>query len=257
MGRVFATIAQETSNFNLGDEEFWREPYEPFYREQLREVAVIIDQRYGLAQQNLLDVFVPANNPGHGKPVLLFVHGGGFFSGDKKRSEKCWANVANFFAQKAIIVVVANHQLVFHDKNGGDAPLSSDVQYPAGVNDMQLVRQRIYDNIAAYKFGCGSVNKVVLLGHSSGGAHIAMHLYESPNAIFPPVAGVMYLSVPFWYDQTRPIRQKILQTYYGSDAEDIWGLKSALGLTQRLPDYSPFLDSLQISVYIETVKWEA
>ena len=125
-------------------------------------------------------------------------------------------------------MVVANHQLVPYDRNGGDAPVNSDVRYPAGANDMQLVREWIYDNIAADRFGRGSVDKVVLFGHSSGGAHIAMNLYGSPNKVFPPVAGVMYLSVPFWYDRTRPIRKKILQTYYGSDSEDVWGVSHPL-----------------------------
>lgn len=119
---------------------------------------------------------------------------------------------------------MANHQLVTYDRSGGDAPVNFDVQYPAGANDMQLVREWIYDNIAAAKFGRGSVDKVVLFGHSSGGAHIAMNLYGSPNKVFPPVAGIMYLSVPFWYDRTRPIRQKILQAYYGSDSEEVWGV---------------------------------
>lgn len=42
--------------------------------------------------------------------------------------------------------------------------------------------------------------------------------------LHPPVAGVIYLSVPFWFDRTRPIRRRILEKYYGSDAEDVWGV---------------------------------
>ncbi|KAF4771505.1 hypothetical protein HAV15_004352 [Penicillium sp. str.  len=41
--------------------------------------------------------------------------------------------------------------------------------------------------------------------------------------ISPPLAGVIYLSVPFWYDRTKPMRQKTIRSYYGSDAEDVWG----------------------------------
>lgn len=166
-------------------------------------------------------------------------------------------------------MVVASHQLVPFDKNGNDeaAVASSTVKYPAGADDMQLAREWIYQNIASEKYGSGSVNKVVLFGHSSGGAHIAMNLYAagdpsraSSKEVFPPVAGVIYLSVPFWYNRTRPIRQKILQRYYSSDAEDVWGVSSslltarrtilitfvpqprcALGLFQRLPEDSPLL----------------
>jgi hypothetical protein len=44
------------------------------------------------------------------------------------------------------------------------------------------------------------------------------------RAIFPPVAGVMFFSTPFWFDKTRPIRQRTLRQYYGSDAEEVWGV---------------------------------
>jgi len=40
----------------------------------------------------------------------------------------------------------------------------------------------------------------------------------------PPVAGVIYLDVPFWYDRTKPVRQKTIRSYYGSDDESVWGV---------------------------------
>lgn len=52
--------------------------------------------------------------------------------------------------------------------------------------------------------------------------------------VFPPVAGVIYLSVPFWYDRRRPIRQKILQRYYGSDSEDIWGVSEPIPQNENI-----------------------
>jgi acetyl esterase/lipase len=149
--------------------------------------------------------------------------------------------------------VIANHQLI------------PNVQYPGGADDMQLAREWIYQNIASNQYGNGSVDKVVLFGHSSGGAHIASNLYAAGDpktvpktALFPPVAGVMYFSTPFWFDNTRPIRKKILQQYFGSDAEDVWGVSlilfgkspatdgmvqpvSPLGLFRGIPDNSPLL----------------
>ena len=61
--------------------------------------------------------------------------------------------------------MIVNHQLV------------PNVVYPGGANDMQLAREWIYNNITSENFGCGSPEKVLLFGHSSGGAHVAMNLY--------------------------------------------------------------------------------
>ena len=44
---------------------------------------------------------------------------------------------------------------------------------------MQLVRKWIYNNIGSEKYGQGCVDRVVLFGHSSGGAHIASNLYAA------------------------------------------------------------------------------
>lgn len=52
------------------------------------------------------------------------------------------------------------------------------------------------------------------------------------ESIFPPVAGVMILDVPFWYDRRKPVRQKTIRSYYGSDAEETWGV--SFPITKKL-----------------------
>lgn len=89
-------------------------------------------------------------------PIQMLTHG-----------HKCWANVGFYFAQRGFVTVLANHRLVPH------------VVYPGGADDMQLAREWIFENIAKQKYGRGSPEKVILLGHSSGGAHIAMNLYAA------------------------------------------------------------------------------
>lgn len=184
-------------------------------------MALISDEVYGPHDRNRLDVYVPSSTATE-KPVLVFIHGGGFFSGDKAWSAKCWGNVGYFFAQRGIVTVTVNHRLVPH------------VEYPGGADDVQLAREWVYRNVAEKRFGSGSPHKVILLGHSSGGAHIAMNLYASADpsrnatspTLFPPVAGVMYFSVPFWYDNKKPVRARTLRSYYGSDAEEAWMVSS-------------------------------
>ncbi|CAI7629731.1 unnamed protein product [Penicillium glandicola] len=251
MDGIFAIIAKETVKFSLGDEEIWRKLYEPLHGEAPSNVGVIKDEQYGPWERNKLDVYLPLSDDTPDKPVILFVHGGGFFSGDKGWSEKCWANIGYFFAQHGIVTVLANHRLVPH------------VQYPGGADDIQNAREWIFNNIASAKFGRGSPYKVILFGHSSGGAHIATNLYAAGDstrvpkeAVFPPVAGVIYLSTPFWFDRTKPVRQRVIRQYYGSDAEETWGPLSPLTLFKQLPDDSILLDSSKIPTYIGTVKWE-
>ncbi|EXJ87656.1 hypothetical protein A1O1_04580 [Capronia coronata CBS 617.96] len=166
MDAVFAKIAKDTTKFALGDEEIWRELYEPFLPDPPSNVSVIRDERYGPAERNRLDIFVPHGDEAN-RPVMLYVHGGGFFSGDKLWTEKVYSNIGWFFAQHGIITAVTNHQLVPH------------VQYPGGADDMQLVREWIFNNVSSEKYGRGSVDKVILFGHSSGGAHVAMNLYAA------------------------------------------------------------------------------
>ncbi|KAE8308086.1 alpha/beta-hydrolase [Aspergillus transmontanensis] len=251
MEDIFAKIAKDTIKFDVGDDEYWRGQYEPLHESSYEGIARVKDEVYGPAERNRLDVYFPLNDKTEKKPVILFVHGGGFFSGGKEWSEKIWGNVGWFFAKHGYVTVLANHRLVPH------------VTYPGGAEDMQMAREWIYYNIAAPKYGQGSPEKVILLGHSSGGAHLAMNLYAAGDPkripklpIFPPVAGIIYLSVPFWCDMRKPIRNKVFRSYYGTDDEKVWGPLSALGLFKALPDDSPLLDSTRLPVYIGSVEWE-
>ncbi|WVQ86194.1 hypothetical protein IAT38_008362 [Cryptococcus sp. DSM 104549] len=159
--------------------------------------------------------------------------------------------LGRYFAQKDFIVVIGNHHLV------------PDAVYPQGSEDIQLTREWVYNNIESATYGGGDVNKVILFGHSSGGAHIATNLYSAgdPNLpkrdpLFPPVVGVAYLSSPWWFDRRKPVRAKTIKAYYGSDEESVWEPVSPIGLFKRIPDDSPLLDSDRLPTYLGTVKWE-
>lgn len=78
--------------------------------------------------------------------------------------------------------MIINHQLVFYEgykNDNSDVSESSSASYPAGADDVQLAREWVFENIGSAAFGYGCPRKVVLFGHSSGGAHIAMNLYAS------------------------------------------------------------------------------
>lgn len=83
--------------------------------------------------------------------VLLFIHGGGFTSGDFAGYERFIRNLAIYTDS---IVVAPMYRL---------AP---EHPYPAGVNDSFLAYQWIFDNIESYG---GDLNNFFVAGDSAGG----------------------------------------------------------------------------------------
>ncbi|EIM91214.1 alpha/beta-hydrolase [Stereum hirsutum FP-91666 SS1] len=237
--------------FELGLDATFRSMYEPLYKEASPEVVKQVkDVRYGPADRNFLDVYVPLSGS-PGKAVIIFVHGGGFFSGDKAWSDKVYANIGNYFAEKGIIVVVGNHQLV------------PDATYPAGADDIQQTREWVFSNIASGTYGQGDPNQVILFGHSSGGAHIACNVFAAGDPtrpkvdpLFPPIAGLALFSVPWWFDIKKPLRRKIIGQYYGTDVEEEWEPFSPLGLFKRLPAGSSLVDPNVLPILLGSVKYE-
>src|SRR5688572_1446137 len=73
--------------------------------------SAVYDLPYGPAERHRLDVY-PADGPD--APVLLFVHGGGFVSGDKRGDPWFYGNVGRYFAAHGFLTVVANYRLAPH-----------------------------------------------------------------------------------------------------------------------------------------------
>lgn len=145
--------------------------------------------------------------------------------------------------------ILANYQLV------------PACRYPAPADDVQLVREWVYSNINQSKYGAGDPSKVFLVGQSAGGAHVATNLYKAGDAtrssassstsiLTPPLKGVAYLSVPFYFDNTKARRAQTLREYYGSDSIEEWEPRSPLGLFKRLPKTHETLHSFNLPIFI-------
>ncbi|KAM0752590.1 alpha/beta-hydrolase [Meredithblackwellia eburnea MCA 4105] len=245
MDQIKKAIADNGCSFVLGDEETFRKLYDDKYKTPAPgSVTKVTDVKYGDKDRNFLDVFYPTEGPS-GKPVLMYVHGGGFFSGDKAWSDKVYANVGNYFAERGVVTVIPNHRLV------------PNARHPDGADDVQAARDWIFANIADAKFGGGNPNFVVIWGHSSGGAHVMSNLCApGTTTIHPPVAGLALLSVPWWFDMRKPMRNSIINQYYGTNVEEKWEPDSPLGLFKRIPDNSPLLNPASIPILLGTVKYE-
>lgn len=95
-----------------------------------------------------LDLFVPDQVPD--APVLIFVHGGAWTSGDKN----LYSFVGQAFARQGFATAVINYRL------------SPAVQHPAHIEDVARALSWVYKNIAQYK---GNPEKIFITGHSAGG----------------------------------------------------------------------------------------
>ncbi len=88
-------------------------------------------------------------------PVLLFVHGGGWTSGDKGT----YGYLGNAFASQGYVTVIPNYRL------------SPEVQHPVHVRDVARAVAWTYNRIADYG---GDPERIVLMGHSAGGHLVAL-----------------------------------------------------------------------------------
>lgn len=155
------------------------------------------DVAYGPDKRNLLDVYAGNSKSNIPSPILVFFHGGGFISGDKKFCK----NIGNYFASNNILTVIPSYRLAPEHK------------WPSGAEDISNVMKWIRLN--AREFG-GDPEHIFLMGHSAGAAHVATYLYFDEFHIDSAkgAAGAILMSGPH-YD-AKDITCKCL-SYYGED----------------------------------------
>jgi triacylglycerol lipase len=155
-------------------------------------VQVRRDEAYGPHERHRANVFTSKGATGT-RPILMFVYGGGFARGNKSSpGQFAYDNIGYWAAEHGLVGVVMDYRL---------AP---EFQYPSGADDVARAVQWLREH--AREFG-GDPERIVLWGHSAGGAHVADYLVRTPR---PGVAGAILLSpvlnaVPTW------------KAYYGDD----------------------------------------
>jgi acetyl esterase/lipase len=110
-----------------------------------------------------LDVY-HFGQPSSSKPVVIYVHGGGFAIGDKANN---MSNKQNLFSSLGYILISVNYRL-------SPSTISTDpnrIVFPTHSSDVADAIKWIYDNISNYG---GNKNKIVLLGHSAGAQLVSL-----------------------------------------------------------------------------------
>lgn len=145
----------------------------------MQEYAFLYQWVDGLQEEDCLrlNIWSPQINDGKKRPVLFWIHGGGFFSGSSQEHPSY--DGENLSSLGDVVVVSVNHRLnVF-----GHLDLSAFSQaYKASANvgmlDIVAALEWVKDNIAA--FG-GDPHNVTIFGQSGGGSKV-ITLMAMPSA---------------------------------------------------------------------------
>ncbi|MFM7001966.1 MAG: alpha/beta hydrolase, partial [Limnohabitans sp.] len=138
---------------------------EPYAGVQLRR-----DVRYGSDARHLLDVFTP-DTPQTGQPVLVFVHGGAFMRGERRTGDSpFYDNIMLWAVRQGMVGVNMTYRL---------APANP---WPAAQQDIQSALKWVRENIAA---SGGNPQRIILMGHSAGAAHVAQYVAHSQFHVVP------------------------------------------------------------------------
>jgi acetyl esterase/lipase len=170
------------------------------FDEEQRSVMVapiVRDIAYGPHERHRLDLYGVGD--GTLKPVLLFVHGGGFVLGDKGGKEPGdWPNAAvgMMAARMGMVGAVMNYRL---------AP---DHLWPAGSEDVAAAIDWLRAHIADHG---GDPERVIAVGTSAGAVHVAGFLRLRPDH-GDLIRGAVLLSGLYGYTPLDPKDQR----YYGA-----------------------------------------
>lgn len=151
------------------------------------------DVSFGPEARHKLDVYAPEGVAGP-RPVIVFIYGGSWASGDK--DDYTFAGAA--LASRGFVTVIPDYRLV------------PGVRFPSFIEDCAAAVRWTADHVA--EFG-GDASRIVLVGHSAGAYNAMMlaldaHYLRDAGVDAARVRGVVGLSgpydfLPFDVDATR------------------------------------------------------
>jgi triacylglycerol lipase len=147
------------------------------------------DLAYGPGPKETLDLFTPEAKAGKPRPILIFVHGGGFVGGDKSKA----GNGAQSPFYDNTMIWAVNHGLVGVNMNYDLAPKA---QYPTVQRQIAEVVAFARKNAAAWG---GDPDRIVVWGHSAGASHVGSFIahpetYADVAGANRPVQGAVMTS---------------------------------------------------------------
>jgi triacylglycerol lipase len=189
--------------------------------EPYQGVRIERDVKYGAADRNLLDVFMP-ETASPARPVLIFVHGGAFVAGDKHTpGSPFYDNIMLWAVKNGFVGVNMTYRL---------AP---QAVWPSGAEDIASAVQWIANKIGERG---GDPAHVYLMGHSAGAVHVATYVShpEFQKIKGGGLAGAIMVSGV--YDLTAAPLGDPERAYFGADSSRYAEQSSLQGLqTTKIP----------------------
>lgn len=143
------------------------------YKEvKLPESQIVYDIPYWSAPEadpikNRLDLFLPA---GKNWPLLVFVHGGEWISGDKSMKvmgSEIYRNIGRYFASQGVGTAIINYRLM------------PQTDWRSQIMDVARAVAWLHANIQKYQ---GNPREIFVMGHSSG-AQLATRIALDPKPL--------------------------------------------------------------------------
>ncbi len=137
-------------------------------------VSYDIDSPPPVAAQNTLDIYTPSGLPASAeRPVVVYVHGGGWAIGDKSNSP---LDKARLFTSAGYVYVTINYRLSPADTDVSN-PDPGRIMFPDHPHDVGEALGWVNRHIGEYG---GDPGRLALVGHSSG-AHLVSLMGTDPS----------------------------------------------------------------------------
>jgi acetyl esterase/lipase len=167
------------------------------------DVEIARDLAYGPDERQRLDVFRAKAAAKAARPVLVFVHGGGFIGGNKSMpGMPFYDNVGVWAARHGLLGVNMTYRI---------APKNP---WPAGSEDVSAALDWLRASAASHG---GDPSCIFLMGQSAGGAHVAQFLahQQFSGAGRDALAGAILVSG--LYDTNTMDKNPLFKAYFGED----------------------------------------
>ncbi|EKM51247.1 uncharacterized protein PHACADRAFT_200066 [Phanerochaete carnosa HHB-10118-sp] len=212
--------------------------------------------KYGETDRHQLDVYYPSTTPTGKAPVLFFIYGGGYHSGDRQMAaprDLVYANVGAFFARQGLVVVIPDYRILPNMKFPDPA---------VDVKDAIAWVANHADEINADASVEADVNHLFIAGHSAGAAIVTTTLLLPdffPADLKQRVRGVILKGGGYHFQTKTPsLPPAAISAYFGSDEDVLRNqplslLKNASDdAVQSLPEVTTYVSEYEVPAIRES-----